>query len=58
MWAMYLVAFVIFAIGLGFFLGKRQSKVDGDGIGRTSTSDERFAGLVLMLVGVTIALWV
>jgi uncharacterized protein YjeT (DUF2065 family) len=58
MWALYLVAFVIFAIGLEFFLGERQSKVDDDDIGRTSTGEERFAGLVLMLVGVTIALWV
>ncbi|MNC13601.1 hypothetical protein D3C81_379150 [compost metagenome] len=58
MWALYLVAFVIFTIGWDLFLEERQSKVDADDIGRISKGDHHFAGLVLMLVGVSIAIWV
>ena len=58
MWALYLVAFVIFTIGWDHFLEECQSKVDTDDIGCISKGDHHFAGLVLMLVGVLIATWV
>jgi len=57
MWAAYLVAFVIFVFGALIFFGPREEYLDADDIGR-SHKDEKFPGLVMMLVAILICIWV
>ncbi|WDS62143.1 hypothetical protein [Pseudomonas phage D6] len=57
MWGGYLVAFVIFVLGAGIFFSRRADYIDADDIGR-SHKDEKFPGLVMMLVAVLICIWI
>lgn len=58
MWGTYLVALVLFIIGVGLLREEQHAKVDDEDLGRTSKGDHGFAGLVLIVVAVLIAIWV
>jgi hypothetical protein len=55
MWVLWVVAIVIFSTGCSIFFERRESQADAHDTGRAA-ADQGFAGLVLMLIGVLIAM--
>lgn len=56
-WAKYLVALAIFVWGAIVFFGPSDDRLEAYDVGR-SHSDEKFSGLLMMLVGVLICIWI